>query len=349
VTRVRIDRHPEYPFRAGREESLQAKGIGFLGAPAEHSRQDKLVREFVVLAHRYAFLERLVQGDILYQIPVHAEVFHGYDPTCPEEQGEILAARERELLDWSGSDAGGLAEALDAIGIKLLFLAEEPTSSEGLSSSAMGDGLCGAFYFDGEVGPAFLVGSPPGRPESTFVLAHTFAHLAADVDPYAARFCRWNLDTLENMSKTPEETRADQFARALLVPEDRLRLALSQLGEEVPMGQVDPRWEQLSTLFEVPAALLSRRLQDLALPSLGCSPVPQPPEPALAVEGDLIGLPERFVNLALAAYCERVLETSDLARFLRTTEPEVLGVLAWAGIQQRKASGDDVDPDQIPQ
>jgi Zn-dependent peptidase ImmA (M78 family) len=343
MAKARIERHPDFPFREGRDAALLAEQGRFLDAPEAGSDDHTLLHEFIVLSHAYAFLERLIQGDIRYELPVHAGVAEEGIGLAPEEEAERLAAGERELLDRLEGASGDLPEILDEMGIKVLTSEEDSGSSED---------LLGAFYYVGEVGPAILGGTPLDVPETAFVLAHEFAHLIADVDPYRPRFCRWDRRTLANRTQSPAEARADRFARALLMPESRLKRLLGSLDVPAREDAVDPRWEQLATLFEVAPALVRNRLVDLGIPLLGPMAAAHerrgsrenggtssPAEPSVPRE-ERLALPERFVNLALAAYSERVLDPADLARFLRTTEADVNRILAWARIPRRRPAED---------
>ena len=151
---VRLEQHPDYPFRSGREEKLEALAAEFLDAPAEGTLGRRALSEFIVLSHRFAFLERLIQGGILYDLPVHpnAAVASGRG-LLPEDEGERLAEAESALLDWSAGAASELAGALDEIGIKIFV------AGAGGAAREPQDDLFGAFYFAGEVGPTLLVGA----------------------------------------------------------------------------------------------------------------------------------------------------------------------------------------------
>jgi Zn-dependent peptidase ImmA (M78 family) len=341
LSALSILRHPDYPFRPGWEGGYEACDQAFLDAPPAGSGPAALLREFVILTHRFAFLERLVQGDVLYELPVHLRPRTG--PSDPETEGEDLAAAERNLLDWIGPDAAVLPELLDDIGIKVL--AQDP-GVEDAEEEGREQELRGAFSYEGKIGPALLVGTRLDRAEALFVLAHEFAHLVADVNPYRARFCRWDARTLENRLSTTEERRADHFARALLLPENRLREVLAQLGPGPKEESGDDlRAQQLSVFFDVPPTLLRRRLDDLKLPSLGLPPsrALEAPEAPLAPAGgpagappvDRLSLPQRYVHLALAIFSRRLMEIEELALFLRTAPEGAQEMLDWAQIPRR--------------
>ena len=204
-----------------------------------------------------------------------------------------------------------LAEALDDRGIKMLRRDRGPESPETLT---------GAFHYPGAHGPAILVGAAEKSPDAVFILAHEYAHLVMDVNPYASRFCRWRRADLQNSSDTPEERRADRFARALLLPEGIVRECCGQLGTDVHSADAVVRGAEV---FDVSPALLWRRLEDLRVNRPSEAPPSRGRKRHKVDELRPTDLPERFVNLALAAWAGRVFEMHDLSRFLRVPPERV--------------------------
>lgn len=389
--------HPGYPFRPEFLKVFSARPLVFVDGPDPGSSEHALLTELLGLVHAYAFLERIIQGEVICELPVHMD--RGLIGVLdPEEEGEVLASREAGLLDWTPESADSLVDVLDDIGVKVVCR-DDPESGPARPGARVG-----AFTFEGDAGPAFLVGASPHTPEAAFIAAHELGHYTADIDPYRPRLCRWEARTFVNLSYGPEETRADRFARALLMPREAFRDAVHELGEEPEEGP-DLRAEQLATLFGVPVATVHQRLVDLDLPSVGFSesdfglgeaftsaerhPETARPfdmaEPAAAVKrtkaagakaaarakaterteaaseadravvdeagtaletpkdpgsGFLLTLPERFVNLALAAYAGRVLDIDELARFLRVPVSEALQVADFAGVTPEWREGE---------
>jgi Zn-dependent peptidase ImmA (M78 family) len=359
--------HPGYPFRPEFLKAFATRPLAFVDGPEPGSPEHVLLAEFLGLVHAFAFLERIIQGEVICELPVHVD--RGLIAVLdPEEEGEVLAAREAALLDWTPESADSVVDALDDIGVKVICR-DDPEVGPGWPGARLG-----AFTFEGDAGPAVLVGASPHTPEAAFIAAHEFGHFTADIDPYRPRLCRWGARTFANLSDRPEEARADRFARALLMPREAFRDALQELGEGPEEG-ADPRAEQLATLFGVPQATVHQRLIDLDLPPVGFAEsdfglADAPAEaPAAApargrrrkaaeevkAEGDdaatpgeeagtavdaageprpdvALTLPERFVNLALAAYAGRVLEIDELAHFLRVPLHEALEVAEVAGV-----------------
>ncbi len=344
-----VSDHPGYPFREEFLRAFSARGLLFVDGPAPGSREHALLGEFLGLVHAFAFLERLVQGEILCEVPVHIDrILAGFHD--PQDEGERLASQETGLLDWTPESADSLVDALDEIGVKVICRGD-PEDGPARTGPRLG-----AFTFEGDAGPAVLVGASPHTPEAAFIAAHELGHLAADIDPYRPRACRWDARSFTNLSDRPEEVRADRFARALLMPRETFIEAVRDLGE-CPAEGADPRAEQLAALFGVPSPIAVRRLLDLGLPPVGSAESISGPAEEIDVAaagvaepwtetaraGDsagerdgkpsvLLTLPERFVNLALAAYAGHVLDVEGLARFLRITPPEAQQMADIAGV-----------------
>lgn len=345
MSKPTIRDHPDFPFRPEVSERLRVAEASFLDRPAPGDPDRTLVSEFVALVHRYAFLEKLIQGEIRFELPVHPAAIQADDVdddaagASPEETAERRALEELGVFEFSDSPATEIWTQLDDMGIKLIGAAAHQPGASLVSA---------AFQYEGEFGPAFLVGTPDEHPASPFLVAHLLGHLVLDINPYRSRFCRWHASSLENVSDSVEERRADRFARAFLMPRILIQGTLEQAGEAPTDGTPDPRWDLFSTLFEVPRAVVRRRFQELALPVLGAEP-PLPaaeapptkdrdgldPGADASPKGKRLAAPRRLVNLALAAYIERLMERDLLAQFLQVTEDEAQEMIEWAGIPRR--------------
>lgn len=359
-----VSQHPEYPLRTGRRAGVESRVTTFLDVSAANAPEVDVLRQFLHLSDSFAFLERLVQGHVLCDLPAHASRILSARLADPEDEGERLAEAEEDLLDWTAGSIDSLAEALDTIGVKVFLRAGDERDGAGtaVAPPPPGRDLFGAFCFYPDAGPAILAGVAADAIEATFALAHEFGHLVADVNPYVARFCRWDPRSFTNRSSRPEETRADRFARALLMPASAVLRALHDMGPVSSAGYAG-RVELLAAIFSAPEALVRRRLADLgvlladgpgAREAAGAArrrgatggalrsaskDVNEGPAPAAE---PLLPLPERYVNLALAAYGGRVLSVEVLALFLRTTEDEARRVADWAGIYPNARSyGED--------
>ncbi len=329
-----VRNRPDYPFAdLNLEGTVREVGL-FLADPPLSPIEREEVLEFVRLVRQYAFLERLVQGEILFDLPVHLGAFDR--GTAPHEgQAEAAAEEERELLELGPSPAERLHEVLEERGIKVLRRTR---------GTELPGRLTGGFHYAGDSGPGLLIGAAQGSPEASFVLAHEYGHLLMDVDPYERRFCRWNRRDLSNPNDAIEERRADRFARALLLPVASIREFGSELGLhealDVPNEEMLQRAAQM---FDVAPAVLWRRLEDLDLPAPLEAPEPAETEPARKPdERRPTDLPERFVNLALAAFSLRMLERPDLGRFLRIAPERLDRFLAWCPVpREPKPAGEE--------
>jgi Zn-dependent peptidase ImmA (M78 family) len=310
---AKVKGHPEYPFSEVNLEASLLEIGDFISDPPMGATERGEILEFVRLTRQYAFLEKLIQGEILFDLPVHMEVL-SEEPMPPLAQAEAMAREEYEILELGIEPGVVLAEALDNRGIKVFFRSRGPEPR---------DVLNGAFHYMGETGPSLLASAALNTGDAAFVLAHEYGHLVMDVNPYRSRFCRWRRSDLANVNPTSvEEDRADRFARALLVP-DRV---LAGIGPEFDIAKV-------ASILGVSPAVVWGRLGDLGLQRLEIPPLADPGEGEREIdEKRPTDLPERFVNLALAAYASRVLETADLSRFLRVPPERLSQFLSWSQI-----------------
>ena len=68
-----VSDHPDYPFREELLQAFWARGLLFVDGPAPDSSEHRLLGEFLGLVHAFAFMERLVQGEVLCELPVHID------------------------------------------------------------------------------------------------------------------------------------------------------------------------------------------------------------------------------------------------------------------------------------
>ncbi len=314
-----VKKRADYPFAESNLEDTLHEVEAFRADPGLNGIERTEVLEFVRLTRQFAFLERLIQGEVRFELPVHLEHLN-QDLDSIESQAEAIAARERELLELGLEPAEDLLDALDMRGIKVFRRSRGPESPEVLT---------GGFHYLGESGPSILVGCCGGSPDAEFVLAHEYGHLVMDVNPYESRFCRWRRHDLENENHSASERRADRFARALLLPEGLVRKSSPDLNLPNPeAGTISHAAE----VFGVAPAVLWRRLADLDLPRSEEPPASSKLRRRKVDEQRPTDLPERFVNLALAAYSTRLLEKLDLGRFLRVPHERLDDFLVWSKI-----------------
>ncbi|MBM3288357.1 MAG: ImmA/IrrE family metallo-endopeptidase [Candidatus Eisenbacteria bacterium] len=326
----RIRELEDYPFGEIVLEGTLLEIEGFVADPPPTAAERIELLEFVRLTHQFAFLERLIQGEVFFELPVHLDL--------PSADVEALANEERGLLSLGMEPAESLLDALDERGIKVLRRDRGPESP---------DILTGGFHYLGELGPSLLVGAAEGSREASFILAHEYGHLVMDVNPYRSRFCRWRRSNLENLSSSQEEIRADRFARALLLPQELVRtFAIEPVGDGVDEESRRSGIVHMAEVCEVAPAVLWRRLADLDMRRSEQAPPASRLRASRRVdERRPTGLPERFVNLALAAFGQRMLQKPDLVRFLRIPPERLEQFLAWCPIP-RVRKGSEPLPDE---
>ncbi|MBK8233828.1 MAG: ImmA/IrrE family metallo-endopeptidase [Candidatus Eisenbacteria bacterium] len=313
----RLEDHPDYPFRpetqARRRKWLEA----FLDRPPLNTDAGELVAAFLDRVANFAFLERLIDGDVRFELPVHPEALRVESEVDPEEHGDRLARSELDLFAFDDYPAAELHHQLEEMGIKVVHANQTPE----------GD-LHGGFCFEGEIGPAILVGADQETREASFILAHELAHLVIDVDPYRSRCCRWDPRSFANRSASLEERRADQFALSLLLPQ-------VELAERAAEAGTPPRLDVLTALFGVPEVLIARRLAQFGLeipaPRASASSGAPAESEAPALKP---ALPARYVHLAIAAWAHRLLERDRLALFLSVPEIETQAMIEWLGVER---------------
>ena len=132
----KLKEHPEYPFSEENLEGTVHDVERFRSDPPLSALEKGEVLEFVRLTRQYAFLERLIQGEILFDLPVHLDL--------GSVTVESLAAQERELLGLTAVPGGELLDALDERGIKTFRRSRGPESPEMVT---------GGFFYAGEFGP----------------------------------------------------------------------------------------------------------------------------------------------------------------------------------------------------
>ncbi|MCA9727493.1 MAG: ImmA/IrrE family metallo-endopeptidase, partial [Candidatus Eisenbacteria bacterium] len=289
------------------------------------------LREFLGLIDGYAFLEQIVQGEIRYELPMHTTSMLQSGGPVLEDDGERLARLELELLGEPDTPALELQDRLEDQGIKILTAAPDAEHEE----------VHGFFLFDGRVGPAFGIDRVREDRRVAFALAHLYGHLVMDVNPYRNRVCGWSRG-LFGLDDSPEERRANRFARSLLLPEAKLRVTLEQIAGAVRSGESSPgsSWYLLQEIYEVESGLLEQRFADLGLTTLAQqlrAAATPPPEtvPAPPWEGIVHGgftLPQRYLNLALACRHEEVMDDRMLARFLGVNVSEARAFVRSSGL-----------------
>jgi Zn-dependent peptidase ImmA (M78 family) len=324
---------------AGRRLVEGFRSLGSIGAPD----RDALER-FVETASAYAQIEVAALGAIDYALPAHS----GVTATTARGQGEELAARERVLLGQEGEAEVDLGALLEEQGLKVITASVESD-------------LGSVFAFEAALGPAVFVNARGAAGDDRFWLAHAYAHLIADIDPYRVRVCRPGESLIVAMQEidldewfasavdlSPEsiaasEERANAFAEALLLPTDLLTAFVSGARRETGHALSPEVLLQMESYFGASATRIGNRLVHLGAlePDAAAVLVRQADvrRPASPPAERPPGLPRRMLDLAAGAFCRATLSVEGLARILGTGEEAVTELLSVYDLSRDAAGG----------
>lgn len=296
---------------------------------------------FLRVIESYGRLEILSLGGIVYDLPAHL----GGQAQSPRAQGEELASRERNLLGQSGEAEIDLAAVLDERGIKVVT---GPVNSD----------LGSVFTYEAAIGPSIFVNSSGGAAEARFWLAHAYAHLVADNDPYRVRVCRaggsrlvpseeieledW-YDSAADLSAdsiAASEERANAFAEALLMPADLLAAFVGGVRRETGRALSPDLLLQLEGYFGVNAERIAFRLSHLgalapqAAATLAAEASSRRPAAVAAMPAEV--LPRRMIDLAVGAFDQSKITLDQLAEALGTDRRGAKKLLAAYDLPGRR-------------
>jgi Zn-dependent peptidase ImmA (M78 family) len=275
----------------------------YAGVPAEESLSDSEKRElriFEILCRHFAYLERIIVGEVSFELPNYAGSGLPVLEGTMEDQGTELARRERERLVTGDGPVVGVRDMLDNMGIKVIAM-PMPEGSD----------VDGGFLFRSDVGPCIMLNSSLSARERVMEMAHQYCHFLADFDPYLPRVC---------LGGTPPgvdlcEDRARSFALEFFVPEESLVSLLSG-GDFRDVG--GPELDALAIYFGVPPRAIAEQLGRLGLGSSERREGPDVRERVSSDEGS-VRLPERFVRLAVEARSKGLISDVRMGRLLRTS------------------------------
>lgn len=133
---------------------------------------------------------------------------------------EQLAETERSQLGLNGQPIRDIGELLESKrGVKIFNMPEDPEI------------FSGAFAYDEELGPCFLINSLHPKLRRTFTIAHEYAHCLAHRNELA-HIDRYKLLDIAS----PRERFANAFAAAFLMPRHSVQEILSQLISRYEKG-----------------------------------------------------------------------------------------------------------------
>jgi Zn-dependent peptidase ImmA (M78 family) len=256
------------------------------------------LRLFGVLCDHFARLERLVQGEVAFELPTHVTDDPAVLSGSALEQGARLAGLERERLRLGEDPLEDVEAIMDAMGMKVLAV-PMPAGSD----------VAGGFFFNSEVGPCIMVNARLEADERAFSIAHQYGHFLADFNPYTPRVCMRG----EPEREEPSEERATGFAEAFMLPGGSLDLLMNGYRA---MGTGPREVKALSIHYGVPVWVVAHRLRGIGF---DVSDVQEDAESAPATEDAPADphLPERLVRLALEARLRGLISPLRMARLLR--------------------------------
>jgi Zn-dependent peptidase ImmA (M78 family) len=277
--------------------------------------------EMIDLAQRYAAAENLVSGGtrVTYS-PASLEVKLDLQGDMVA-QGEQLANAERTRHGLQDGPVLEIAALVEDQGIKIIAR-RFPDSATSL----------GAFFFDGEIGPAILLNAGVGKADTSYALARHYGHFLADYEPYPYLVSgRPDPEAFTD----PAEVRAHTFALAFLMPRHDLETYRQGMGLEQDQVLHLEFLQQLQIYFEVDVEMVLWRLLGLGWvtakqlqsfleqqPSVAQELHQQP-----ACEEVTNTLPDRFVQLVAIAFGDDKLNFDEAGKLLGVNKAETTHLL----------------------
>jgi len=256
------------------------------------------LRRFEMLCRNFARLERLVTGDIQFELPTDTSARVPTLDGTAAKQGAELANLERKRLNLGEDPLDDVDSIFDRMGIKVVGVRMPETSR-----------VAGGFFFDSKVGPCLMMNSSAPAEERMISAAHQYCHFLADYNPYLPRLCLCGAPTGEDAS----EERAAGFAGAFLLPAGSLeRLMTGNNGVGTEMDAI----EALGIYYGVPMWAVVYRLSSLGF---DVDPVEHTDWAGArgAHEDISADLPPRMVKLVLKGRSDGMLTPMRMARLLQ--------------------------------
>ena len=267
---------------------------------------DPIATELQNLSEDYVALERIRSMSLSRNYP------NAYDTSggSPEQVAEDVATAERNRLGMGDGPIGNLRERLASdVGIRIFFF-EMPSR------------IAGLFAYNEELGACIGINSKHPRDRRNWSLTHEYGHfLMTRYQPEITVL------TVAGRSNKKERL-ADSFARHFLMPASGLNRRFTELHRSSEGGITLTHVCTLANLYQVSVQALILRLEELRR-------LPTGTWDRLKVEGfkvqhaqALLGidanpsltetLPQRYVDLAIAAFQAGQISEGQLAKYLRT-------------------------------
>jgi len=270
------------------------------------SEVDPIATKLQNLAEDYVALERIRSMPLAQSYPNEYDTAGG----SPEQVAEDVATAERNRLGMGDGPIGNLRERLASdVGIRIFFF-------------DMPSRIAGLFAYNEELGACIGINSKHPRDRRNWSLAHEYGHfLMTRYQPEVTVL------TLSGRSNKKERL-VDSFARYFLMPATGLNRRFTELHRSAEGGITLAHVCTLANLYQVSVQALILRLEELRR-------LPTGTWDRLKVEGfkvqhaqALLGidanpsltetLPQRYVDLAVAAYQAEQISEGQLAKYLRT-------------------------------
>jgi Zn-dependent peptidase ImmA (M78 family)/DNA-binding XRE family transcriptional regulator len=287
-------------------ESFAPQFRALPGKAESDAEIDPIATELQNLAEDYVALERIRSMPLSQNYPNEYDTSGG----SPEQVAEDVATAERNRLGMGDGPVGNLRERLASdVGIRIFFF-------------DMPSRIAGLFAYNEELGACIGINSKHPRDRRNWSLAHEYGHfLMTRYQPEVTVL------TVTGRSNKKERL-ADGFARHFLMPASGLNRRFTELHRSSERGITLAHVCTLANLYQVSVQALILRLEELRR-------LPTGTWDGLKVEGfkvqhaqALLGidanpsltetLPQRYVDLAIAAYQTEQISEGQLAKYLRT-------------------------------
>ena len=267
---------------------------------------DPLATELQSLAEDYVALERIRSMALSQNYPNEYDTSGG----TPEQVAEDVATAERNRLGMGDGPIGHLRERLASdVGIRIFFF-EMPSR------------IAGLFAYNEILGACIGINTKHPRDRRNWSLAHEYGHfLMTRYQP--------EITVLTVAGRSHKKERlADSFARYFLMPASGLNRRFTELHRSSKGGITLAHVCTLADLYQVSVQALILRLEELRrLPTGTWERLKdegfkvQQAQAMLGIDANPLlteTLPQRYVDLAIAAFLAEQISEGQLAKYLRT-------------------------------
>ena len=280
-----------------REEGLELKTVGFRKKCIVSKKEENQVQNLTIRKlEKYLFIEDLLNLETTVWDRPRASPYKVVDIV----ETELIASFVRASWNLGFSPIPNLVDLLEERGVKVIAM--KLKNIDGLSAQVSG--------YKHSLSPVIVVNSNQSGERQRFTLSHEFGHMVMSV-----------------ASKINEETLANRFAGAFLMPSEIMR-------SEIGVHRSSIGWEELfnlKVLFGVSVQALIHRCRHLGIincsyhqsflksfSSLGWSSPPYK-EPGESTPE----IPKRFERLCYRALSENLISEFEATELLGKTVPDL--------------------------